>query len=96
MSSSSNGGKKPAAGGGRGGPTIRTLSDLNSGPAGFPGAGGGGSGSDDDEPQEYYTGGEKRYISAPLVGQCFLIDSAGICLRSCVRASGSPPPSFVI
>ncbi|CAD6260625.1 unnamed protein product [Miscanthus lutarioriparius] len=59
MSSSSNGGKKPAAGGGRGGPTIRTLSDLNRGPAGFPGAGGGGSGSDDDEPQEYYTGGEK-------------------------------------
>ena len=62
MSSSSNGGKKPAASGGRGGPTIRTLSDLNRGPAGFPGAGGHGSGSDDDEPQEYYTGGEKRYI----------------------------------
>ncbi|KAG0526158.1 hypothetical protein BDA96_06G121400 [Sorghum bicolor] len=59
MSSSSNGGKKPAASGGRGGPTIRTLSDLNRGPAGFPGAGGHGSGSDDDEPQEYYTGGEK-------------------------------------
>jgi len=57
MSSSSNGGKKPAAGGGRGGPTIRTLADINRGPAGFPGAG--GSGSDSDEPQEYYTGGEK-------------------------------------
>ncbi|XP_066348401.1 plant UBX domain-containing protein 4-like isoform X2 [Miscanthus floridulus] len=59
MSASSNSGKKPAAGGGRGGPTIRTLSDLNRGPAGFPGAGGGGGSSDDDEPQEYYTGGEK-------------------------------------
>jgi UBX domain-containing protein 1 len=57
MSSSSNGGKKPATGGGRGGPTIRTLADINRGPAGFPGAG--GSGSDSDEPQEYYTGGEK-------------------------------------
>ncbi|TKW04833.1 hypothetical protein SEVIR_7G135500v4 [Setaria viridis] len=57
MSSASNGGKKPASGGGRGGPTIRTLADINRGPAGFPGAG--GSGSDSDEPQEYYTGGEK-------------------------------------
>ncbi|ONM16886.1 Plant UBX domain-containing protein 4 [Zea mays] len=57
MSSSSNSGKKPAPAGGRGGPTIRTLADINRGPAGFPGAGGGSS--DDDEPQEYYTGGEK-------------------------------------
>ena len=68
MSSSSNGGKKPAAGGGRGGPTIRTLADINRGPAGFPGAG--GSGSDSDEPQEYYTGGEKRYISVSIGGLC--------------------------
>jgi hypothetical protein len=60
MSSSSNGGKKPASGG-RGGPTIRTLSDINRGTAGFPGAEGGGS--DSDEPQEYYTGGEKRYLT---------------------------------
>lgn len=85
MSSSSNSGKKPAPAGGRGGPTIRTLADINRGPAGFPGAGGGSS--DDDEPQEYYTGGEKRYISASLGGLCFLIDFAGIFLRSCVRAS---------
>ncbi|XP_062184353.1 plant UBX domain-containing protein 4-like [Phragmites australis] len=56
MSSSSNGGKKPAPGG-RGGPTIRTLADINRGPSGFPGGEGGGS--DSDEPQEYYTGGEK-------------------------------------
>ena len=68
MSSSSNGGKKPATGGGRGGPTIRTLADINRGPAGFPGPG--GSGSDSDEPQEYYTGGEKRYISVSLGGLC--------------------------
>jgi hypothetical protein len=61
MSSSSNGRKKQASGG----PTIRTLADINSGPAGFPGAGGGG-GSDSDEPQEYYTGGEKRYIPVSL------------------------------
>ncbi|KQJ83013.1 plant UBX domain-containing protein 4 [Brachypodium distachyon] len=54
--SSSNAGKKPASGG-RGGPTIRTLADINRGSSGFPGAG--GSGSDSDEPQEYYTGGEK-------------------------------------
>lgn len=33
---------------------IRTLADLNL-PAHD------GSGSDSDEPQEYYTGGEKRY-----------------------------------
>lgn len=66
MSSASNGGKKPASGGGRGGPTIRTLADINRGPAGFPGAG--GSGSDSDEPQEYYTGGEKRCISVSLCG----------------------------
>lgn len=96
MSSSSNGGKKPAPGGGRRGPAIRTLADISRGPAGFPGAGGGDSGSDDDEPQEYYTGGEKRYISAPLGDLCFLIDFVGICLRSCVRASESPLPSFAI
>jgi hypothetical protein len=82
MSSSSNGGKKPAPGG-RGGPTIRTLSDINRGPAGFPGAEGGGS--DSDEPQEYYTGGEKRYLypflSAPLIRSAlcvgFSFDRAG-------------------
>jgi len=52
----------------RRGPTIRTLADINRGPAGFPGPG--GSGSDSDEPQEYYTGGEKRYISVSLGGLC--------------------------
>jgi UBX domain-containing protein 1 len=61
MSSSSNGRKKPASGG----PTIRTLSDINSGPAGFPGSGGGG-GSDSDELQEHYNGGEKRHIPDSL------------------------------
>jgi hypothetical protein len=60
-SSNGNAGKKPAPSGGRGG--IRTLADINRGPAGFPGAG--GSGSDSDEPQEYYTGGEKRYLPLP-------------------------------
>lgn len=41
------------ASGTRGG--IRTLADLNRTPLGD-------SDSDDDEPQQYYTGGEKRYI----------------------------------
>lgn len=47
--------KKPASKPSGSGPAIRTLADLNrrsSGP---------GSGSDSDEPQEYYTGGEKRW-----------------------------------
>jgi hypothetical protein len=96
MSSSSNGGKKPATGGGgRGGPTIRTLADINRGPAGFPGAG--GSGSDSDEPQEYYTGGEKRCISVSLRVICLSVDfTRGISWRSFVRASESQPLDFTI
>ncbi|KAK8916017.1 UBA and UBX domain-containing protein [Platanthera zijinensis] len=37
------------------GPAIRTLADLNRRPSDS------GSGSDSDEPEEYYTGGEKRW-----------------------------------
>lgn len=87
MSSSSNGGKKPAPGGGRGGPTIRTLSDINRGPAGFPGAG-----SDDDEPQEYYTGGEKSGMLVQDPSKRNDVDAIFEQARQRGASQGLPPP----
>ncbi|KAL6650863.1 hypothetical protein ACP70R_009788 [Stipagrostis hirtigluma subsp. patula] len=90
MSSSSNGGKKPAPGG-RGGPTIRTLADINRGPAGFPGAGGGG-GSDSDEPQEYYTGGEKSGMLVQDPTRKNDVDAIFEQARQMGALQGVPPP----
>ncbi|KAJ1260925.1 hypothetical protein BS78_10G269100 [Paspalum vaginatum] len=91
MSYSSNGGKQPAPNGGHGGPTIRTLSDINRGPSGFPGAGGGGG--NDNEPQQCYTGGEKSGMLAedPSKGN----DVDAIFGQGMQRgASQELPPSF--
>ncbi|TVU14153.1 hypothetical protein EJB05_37600 [Eragrostis curvula] len=88
-SSSSNGGKKPAPGG-RGGPTIRTLADINRGPAGFPGAGGGGS--DSDEPQEYYTGGEKSGMLVQDPTKRNEFDAIFEQARQMGAVQGVPPP----
>jgi UBX domain-containing protein 1 len=89
MSSSSNGGKKPASGG-RGGPTIRTLSDINRGTAGFPGAEGGGS--DSDEPQEYYTGGEKSGMLVQDPTRRNDLDAIFEQARQMGVVQGLPPP----
>ncbi|GJN27354.1 hypothetical protein PR202_gb15372 [Eleusine coracana subsp. coracana] len=86
MSSSSNGGKKPAPGG-RGGPTIRTLSDINRGPAGFP-----GGGSDSDEPQEYYTGGEKSGMLVQDPTKRNDLDAIFEQARQMGALQGVPPP----
>ncbi|KAK3142371.1 hypothetical protein QOZ80_4BG0345650 [Eleusine coracana subsp. coracana] len=86
MSSSSNGGKKPAPGG-RGGPTIRTLSDINRGPAGFP-----GGGSDSDEPQEYYTGGEKSGMLVQDPTKKNDLDAIFEQARQMGALQGVPPP----